>query len=136
MKKTKEPELKPLTKVEKRQKLIGYLKEGYSVQKAMELAGYSETTIRTKLRRTVGRNVDVNALHSTSKGRSLYVNHLALDVAEDMMDTKKDDKTRSYGAKLALDNAKIHLGQDRTPLSTTYKFTQINVYKNMKLENV
>ena len=127
MKKTKKQISKSHKKVEMKQMLNAYLKEGYSVKKSMELAGYSPSTIETQAKRTVANNIDVDELHRTLKGRSLYANHLALDVAEEMMDPKKEDKTRSYGAKLALDNAKIHLGKDQTPPNITFRFTAINI---------
>ena len=50
-----------------------------------------------------------------------------------------DIKTQSFGAKLALDNAKLHLADDKSPTSITFSFqtiqaenVQVNVGKDDK----
>ena len=107
----------------KRHRLESYLKEGYSRNKAMELAGYSEKTIRNAAN-SIMKNVNWDEVRLALKSRSIHANHMAIDVAMRQME-HGDAKQQGYGAKLALDNAKIHLAEDKTPTNITFNFQTI-----------
>jgi hypothetical protein len=49
---------------------------------------------------------------------------MALGVAMNQME-HGDARTKGYGAKLALDNAKIHLAEDKSPTNITFSFQTI-----------
>ena len=101
-------------RLEKQTALIEYLKGGYAPKKAMELAGYSESTIEHSQAKIL-RNIDTDALLGALKVKSIWACHQAYAVVQDAINPDNDIKTRTYGAKLAFDAAKVFLSQDKAP---------------------
>ena len=129
----KRKKAKSVTISKKRATLENYLSEGYGPKKAMELAGYSPKTIMGDSARVL-RSVNWDAVRLRLKDRSIHANHMAIAVAMRQMQ-HGDAKQQGWGAKLALDNAKIHLADDKSPTNITFSFqtigekVQINVGK-------
>lgn len=105
-------------------KFESYLSEGYSPKKSMELAGYSPLMCTTKVAATL-RLVNYDTLRLALKPHAVLLNHQANGVMQRMMEHGVDIKQQAYGAKLALDNAKIHLADDKSPTSITFSFQTI-----------
>lgn len=112
-------------------RFIALLKEGNSPKKAAELAGYSQSVVETGVSKLL-KNVNYDELRLALKPNSIVANHMAIGVAMRQMEYG-DARQQGWGAKLALDNAKIHLADDKSPTSITFNFQTIaeNVQVNV-----
>lgn len=121
----------------KRDVLENLIIEGYSEDKAMELAGYSEKNIQRN-RSVILGGVNYDRLRLALKPGVIVINHMAIKVAKKQME-EKDIRVQAYGAKIAVDMGKLHLADDKSPTSITFSFqtiqaenVQVNVGKDDK----
>jgi hypothetical protein len=89
------------------------IKEGYSVKKAMELAGYSESTINSSWKDYLIR-LDLPELLRGLKHGSAILNYKAIKVLDEEMD-KEDSRERIRAADVSVKMGKLHLGEDKAP---------------------
>jgi len=117
---------------EKQENLRKLVTAGCDPTTAMRQVGYSDKTIIGG-RKVILESINYDALISAIKPRSILVNHKALSVIEDMLEDQQDVKRQSYGAKLAIDNARIHLQEEKASPSITFSFTTIDA-RQVKLD--
>ena len=137
------PPKTPPPRLDKQTRLIDYLKQGYAPNKAMDLAGYSQSTIK-HAQSQILRNIDTDALFGALKVKAVWACHQAYAVVQDAINPDNDIKTRTYGAKLAFDAAKVFLAQDKAPTQINFHFqtikdqstknVQININKNSEID--
>ena len=117
---------------ERQEKVRELIVAGCEPKVAMREAGYAESTV-VYGRNVLLKSINYDALISAIKPRSILINHKALSVIEDMLEDQQDVKRQSYGAKLAIDNARIHLQEEKASPSITFSFTTIDA-RQVKLD--
>ncbi len=95
------------------EKTKGLVKEGYSIKKAMELAGYAQTTINTHYKNLLDK-LDLPELLRGLKPASAILNYKAIKVLDEEMD-KENSRERIRAADVAVKMGKLHLGEDKAP---------------------
>ena len=104
-------------RMEKTKELV---KEGYSIKKALELAGYSQSTINSRYRQYLER-LDLPELLRGLKHGSAILNYKALKVLGEEMD-KENSRELIRAADVAVKMGKLHLGQDEPPPKIVFRF--------------
>ena len=108
--KIKKGEKRQTPRMEKTKELI---KEGFSIKKALELAGYSQSTINSRYRQYLER-LDLPELLRGLKQGSALLNYKAMKVLDEEMD-KENSRERIRAADVAVKMGKLHLGEDKAP---------------------
>jgi hypothetical protein len=121
-KRTKEKRAKRLTpRMERTRKLV---KEGYSIKKAMELAGYGKSTIDSSWQDYLVKP-DLPELLRDLKQGSAILNYKAIKVLGEETD-REDSRERIRAADVAVKMGKLHLGEDKAPPRIVFQFQTID----------
>ena len=108
------------------EKTKALVKEGFSIRKAMELAGYAKSTISSHYKELLDR-LDLPELLRGLKPATAILNYKAIRVLDEEMD-KENSRERIRAADVAVKMGKLHLGQDEAPPRIVYQF-QTNIDK-------
>jgi len=119
--KIKKEEKKLTPRMVKTKELI---KEGYSIKKALELAGYSQSTINSRYRQYLEK-LDLPELLRGLKHGSAILNYKVIRVLDEEMD-KENSRERIRAADVAVKMGKLHLGKDEAPPKIVFHFQTID----------
>jgi hypothetical protein len=105
-------------------KTLEQVKQGCSIQKAMELAGYSPKTIKHRWRDYLDR-LDIQELMRGLKTGTAILHYQILKVLDEEL--KGDDvKERLRAADIGARMGKVHLVKEEVPSNITFAFQTIN----------
>jgi hypothetical protein len=100
------------------------VREGFSIKKALELAGYSQSTINSNWKDYLIK-LDLPELLRGLKHGSALLNYKAIKVLGEEMD-KENSRERIRAADVAVKMGKLHLGQDEAPPRIVFQFQTID----------
>jgi len=105
------------------QKTLEEVKQGCSIQKAMELAGYSPKTIKHRWRDYLDR-LDIQELMRGLKTGTAILHYQILKVLDEEL--KGDDvRERLRAADIGARMGKVHLVKEEVPSNITFSFQTI-----------
>ncbi len=119
--KIKKREKRLTPRMEKTKELV---REGYSIRKAMEIAGYSQNTINSRYRQYLEK-LDLPELLRGLKPASAILNYKVIKVLDEEMD-KENSRERIRAADVAVKMGKLHLGEDKAPPKIVFQFQTID----------
>jgi len=112
---------KKLKLTEKMEKTIAFVKEGYSLRRAMLEAGYSPTTAQKKSGEYL-RRLDLDELRKGLKIHNAVSGIKAFKVLDDKMDNAEKETDQIKAADAVLRAGRIYLGKEELPTTMTCVF--------------